>query len=280
MFECRKCGKCFEYESDYTKHLAMSTDCSQNLSMDISNNQCHLCHKVFVSKSSLTRHIKNVGNKCQQWVDFQSIKEQFKKELKTEILDELKKNKLLSITNNVINSSVSNTNNYLFAKPGDECMKHITKEVILELLNKKFENICVTLMQEAYFNRRVPKNHNWCLAYPNNDKAAVVFNYDKNEFVRESTEETINKKFSNLLELLTPVLLEIIDEENETGFLNKTQRANLIRLQYFAHVEKLSDEAKALHDDIRKIAHDNRKIPMKTWDDAGFKGNHLSLKFH
>lgn len=278
MFECKKCGKCFEYDSDYTKHLTISTNCNLYLSIDSSNNECHLCHKIFVNKSSLTRHLKTVGNKCQQLIDFQTAKDQFKKEIKNEILEELKKSKMLSITNNVINSSVSN--NFLFAKPGDECMKHITKEVILELLNKKFEHICVALMQDAYFNRGVPKNHNWCLAYPNNDKAAVVFNYDKNEFVRESTEETINRKFTNLLELLTPVLLEIIEEEDQTGFLNKTQRANLIRLQYFSNVEKLSEEAKALHSDIRKVAHENRKIPMKTWDESGLKGNHLSLKFH
>jgi hypothetical protein len=263
MFECPKCKRCFEFGSLYYQHINRFSNCDIYLK---SKYVCDFCKEDFSSKQTLERHKKNSNTKCSMFRIIQST---------------LADQKMLSITNvvNNNNSVLNNINNLIFAKPGEENVKHITKEVILELLNKKFENICVTLMQDAYFNRRVPKNHNWCLAYPNNGKAAVVFNYDQNEFIRDSTEETINVKFANLLELLSPIFTEIVDEENQTGFLNKTQRANLIRLQYFSNIDKLSQEAKPLHDDIRKIAYDNRKIPMKTWDDSGFKGNHLSLKF-
>ena len=289
MFECEKCKKCFNFECDYERHISMSSNC-EILSIK-SSYECDCCHKAYANKGSLSRHIKTYAGKCINTVEIQRENALLKKQIKAEIISELKKGKFLSITNNVINNinntttnnvntNINNINNLLFVKPGEETVQHITKDVILKLLNMpSFTKICVDLMQDAYFNRKVPKNHNWCLVYPQNEKAAVVFDYNVNKFSRESTSKIINEKFENLMNLLTPVLLEIIEEEDKTGFLNERQKRNLFRIKHFCNVDELSNESSEIYESIHKLAYNEREIPMKTWDESGLKGNHLSLKF-
>ena len=272
MFECEKCKKCFVFESDYLRHISISSNC-QLLTIK-SSYTCKICDKAFANKSSLTRHMKQTNGKC---ITISSTEiQRMKQEILNEIKTELKENGFSSNITNIVNNT-----NFLFVKPGEESVKHITKEVILKLLNMpSFTKICVDLMQDAYFNRKVPKNHNWCLVYPQNQKAAVMFDYTTNKLDRESTSDTINNKFENLMNLLTPVLLEIIDEDERTDFLNQRQKRNLFRIKHFCNVDELSNESTEIYEAIHKLAYSERSIPMKTWDESGLTGNHLSLKFN
>ena len=275
MFECQKCGKTFSSKSHYDRHLGILSNC---VKIELANKHvCVRCSASFSTLSNLNKHL-NTNTMC-------SIND-----VRTKLDELIKKNSnIVSIQNNTQNNTqnvqntIQNIQNIiqpLFVKNGKENMKHITKEVVLALLNMtSFTWICTSLMQSSYFSRLVPENNNWCLAYPNNENAAIVFDHDNNKFKRESTKETINEKFRNMMELLIPVLLEIIDEEEATGFLNKTQKRNLFRIQHFTNVDELSNESTEIYESIHKMAYKQREIPMETWRNNGYKGNYLSLKF-
>ena len=60
MLECKNCKKCFDYKSDYIKHMSMRGYCG---TWKFERRfVCDLCDKPFVNKSSLTRHNKNIHN--------------------------------------------------------------------------------------------------------------------------------------------------------------------------------------------------------------------------
>jgi hypothetical protein len=269
MHVCDVCHKTFDKKSEYDRHCKISSDCKL---FSIENGfvfdefVCEKCGHKFSNKGNLKKHTENL-TKCTIKNNFEKLNKKIDKAIK-------------NVGNNNIIINNSTNNNYVFAKNGEECLKHITKEVLLELLNMdSFSGICVNLMQDAYFNRGVPKNHNWCLAYPYNKNAGIVFDNEKLEFFKESTSKTIDTKFSNLMELLTPLLLEIIEEEDQTGFLNIKQKRNLFRMKHFCNVDELSTESSEIYESIHKMAYIQRIIPMETWRKEGFKGNHLSLKF-
>lgn len=277
MYECEVCHKLFDKKSHHDRHLRISSDCnlgSKEKEFLIKENNkfyCKICGSYFSSKGNFDRHIQNVTSKCKMKDSIDRLNSNVEYAMK-------KITKALKNGNNV---TINNFNQYLFCRPGEECVKHITKEVMLELLNMdRFTCICTFLMQDAYFNRGIPRNHNWCLAYPNNENAAVVFDYNKNEFTRESTQETIHNKFINLMDLLNPVILEIIDEEEKTGFLNKQQKKNLFLMRHFCNIENLIEDSREIYESIHKLAFKEKDIPMETWHESGLKGNHLSLKFH
>lgn len=268
MYKCEICQKTFDKKYNYERHMNISSNCKlfsidTKTFLDVTDTKyaCTKCGCKFSSKGNLDRHVQNPVSKC-------NIKDS---------IDQLTKKIDMALKNQNNNITVTN---YLFVKPGEECVKHITKEVLLELLNMdSFTGICSYLMQDAYFNRKVPKNHNWCLAYPNNDKAAVIFDYNEEQFTRDSTSKIIDNKFNNLMELLRPVVEQIVDEEAKTGYLNQIQKKNLFRIRYFCNIDELSNESTEIYETIHKLAYSKRNIPMETWSKSGLKGNHLSLKF-
>lgn len=280
MFHCKKCNKCFTYESSYIRHLDIASNCKIVSDVD-TKYICDVCHAGFSDKYCLDRHHKSTKNQC---FIIRTFFEKFKDMKPLSITNHVYNDIVNSTTNNNTIAALSNTtntiNNILFAKHGEECVKHITREVVLELLNMdSFTGICTTLMKDAYFNRTVPKNHSWCLVYPNNEKAAVMFDFDKNKFEREMNTKVIDEKFANLMQLMTPVFLEIIEEEEKTGFLNTKQKRNLFRIKHFCNVDELSAESTEIYESVRKMAFKEKSVPMKTWIASGLEAKHLSLKF-
>ena len=282
MYECQKCGKAFSKKSHYEDHHNISASCVEIKielpAIEYKKYICNKCETHFSTKGNLVRHL-NGNTLCKSMYIV-------KKKLDQVLAKTNANNISIQNTNTQNIQNIQNTQNIqnilqpIFVKGGKENMKHITKEVVLALLNmNSFTWICTSLMQSSYFSRLVPENNNWCLVYPNNENAAVVFDHEKNKFKRDSTENTINEKFRNMMELLIPVLLEIIEEEEATGFLNKTQKRNLFRIKHFTNVDELSNESTEIYESIHKMAYKEREIPMETWRKNGYKGNHLSLKF-
>lgn len=193
------------------------------------------------------------------------------------------------INNNTINPTVNNTTlnpndknskdkKGKFVLPGHEYIGHITKEMILQIFQQKFSTVCVDLMNLIYFNKDVPQNSGWSIAYPKNEMAAVVFNHESGEFERKSTEDIIEDRFANMIELLFPLVRSIQDDVVLYPTLSDMQKGNLVR--FLSHLGyRIATDSPFIYKIIHKLCYEQRKIPMKLWGEYGYKGNHLSLKF-
>ena len=267
MYECSKCGKCFENVSKLQRHMEISSLCKlAALPQKQKNEQslrCHICKKTFSKLSNFKRHQENNG-KCGIVL---AVKEEMKELLK-------------NIGGTTINNISSIVNEIMLSRPGKEKIDHITKDIMLQLLNHpSFKIISLNLVKLMYLNREVPENSNWTIAYPANDKAAVVYNYDTQDFVRRSTVEIINEKFQNMIDLLQPLIEEIYKEDEERDYLSFTQKRNLAL--YYGHfgVDNLNEESPDIYDAIHELIYEYRSIPMAHWKALGYSGKHLSIKF-
>jgi hypothetical protein len=184
------------------------------------------------------------------------------------------------IINNIEQINNTNVIQPIFTKHGKEYIDHITKDVMLTLLNNNnFTDMASDLMRLMYFNVNVPQNSNWMIAYPKNQKAGVVYNYNTHEFERKGTAEIIDDKFSNMIDLLQPLIEQIYQEDQNDKILNLQQKKNINK--YYEHVGMLeiSKESPELFEKIRDMAFNHKTIATKSWKNQGLDGKHLSIKF-
>ena len=259
-----------EMEKETHSNYVEPVDKFQGLNTEII--ECEHCKKTFSSQSNLDRHWYNSPNTPCAVV--RAMKETLKESLKESVVPVL----VPSTVN--INNTNNNIVQPMFVKPGKEDIDHITREVLLGLLDSNsFTNMCSDLMRLLYFNRNVPQNNNWMIAYPRNGQAGVAFNYDTNEFERKSTKDMIDDKFANMVNLLQPLIEEIYKEDERDHILNGQQKKNITR--YYAHfgMMQISKESPEVYERIHEMAFNYKTIPMASWKEQGLTGNHLSIKF-
>jgi predicted RNA-binding Zn-ribbon protein involved in translation (DUF1610 family) len=280
MYNCKKCNRGFDRKIDYERHA--KTKCDSNAKRDLvtiekrpGDFQCPKCGNDFAHKSNLQRHIKT------------ALMCQLKAKAESNVLALIKEDVVLPkapiVGNNIpvnISNNINNIPPVMFVKHGQENMDHITKNVVLALLaNDNFNVICAMLMNSAYFEKTVPENHNWCLIYPNNDQGAVVHDEETDEMKRESSAKIIHGKFINMMNLLKPTIIELINENEDHPFLTEIELINLRRLHSFCGIDELSKDSKGMYEEIKKVAFKHKQIVYDTWKKLGYKGNHLSIKF-
>ena len=276
MNECNICHKIFNKPYDYKRHMGKKcfvADVCQLQKSNIEDTiQCKYCLKKFDKVYNLKRHLNNSKMSCF-----------YMNNMNPTIINNLNDNRI--INNGVINNiSVDNhstiVNNVIIAKHGEETISHITKEVMLEILNiESFPKMCTELMRLLYFNKEVPENQNWAIVYPKNKNAGIEFNDTTNKFERKSTYDIIDDKFSNMVSLLFDLVQEISRDDIENDNLSKRQKINVNK--YCMHYGQLniSKTSKDVYQSIHSLAYDSRKTQMEVWKDNGHSGNHLSLKF-
>ena len=240
--------------------------------------KCLSCSKLFSSQATLIYHVKTQHNKLKTYDEQNNTKQNTN-------------NFTQYITNNITNidigkidiGKISNKNTniniqpVLFVKHGEERIDHITKEFLLKLLdNPSSQKMFIDLMSTLYFSDEVPENNNWTLVYPYNTQAAVVFDYDQNKFVRNSNEQIINDKFSNMIDKIVPMIDEINEDKDN---LTRNQQLNIAHFYDKECMYELSKSCPDIYELIRKLAYEKRFTPMKTWKDSGFDGKHLSISF-
>ena len=250
VVECKICLKyfqtkkqCMDHEKtckfNFTNRLAILTLPNTNQRIP-----CLICKTTYASRKTFNKHAKSFHG----------------------------------ANNSLIKKNDLNMNNVL--KHGNENVDHITKDYMLNILrDASFRCVCKNLIKIIYFNPLVRKNHNWGIIYRYHDDGALIFDYNVDKFVRKSSRKIIDKKFKNMITLLTPILLEIIDnDEKSEGFLNEFQKENLQKLRFYCDLN-LSYESASFFDAIREIAFENKDIVMKTWNDLGYNAKYLSLNF-
>jgi hypothetical protein len=304
IIKCQNCDKIFYNKIDLKYHTTHA-NCSKNNIIEKLNKSpvrsfpCNLCDLSFTTKQNLTRHLTNTKTKCYK---NKLAKEEnpYLKLMKGDEKYTINNYNNQTYNNNQItnnNQQITNNNQYItnqniiqpiinnihpvvvLAKHGKETTSHITKEMMLKLLDtKSFTGMCTELMRLMYFNNEVPENQNWTIIYPKNKKAGLQLNYETNKFERVATYNIIDDKFDNMIELLLP-LIEEIDEEDKIKFnLNEDQRKNILRFGRHYGME-ISKESEEIYESVHNMAYNSRKVPMKTWGEQGHSGNHLSLKF-
>jgi hypothetical protein len=221
--------------------------------------QCQYCDKAFDRQFFLDRHQNSINTPC---YIARTMKD------KPQIPIKVNQNQLI------------NNNQVVIMKPGKERISHITKEVMLSILNQpSFIKMFTDLITVMYFNKVVPENSNWCIAYPHNLKAGVTYNHDSSQFERKATVDIIDEKFANMLDLLQPLIEEIYREDELYNILNYQQKKN-IRHYYGAFgVMQISQESPEVYEAIHDLSYNARSIPMTSWKEQGLDGRYLSLKF-
>jgi Zinc finger, C2H2 type len=292
LLSCSICNMTFSRKYHLTRHL--ENNC-KNLNDDIvlvvenQKNKCEFCGKVFSKNSKLKKHLLSIQGECYKIRNLNSktiqkiINKNYNNCFNTTI------NNIQNTTNNIQN--IQNTNiiqlqpvikeKVILAKHGEETISHITKEVMLKILDiESFPEMCTELMRLLYFNKEVPENRNWAIVYPKNKNAGVEFNHTTQKFERKKTYNIIDDKFSNMVTLLFDLVQEISRDDIENNNLSKRQKINVNK--YCMHYGQLeiSKTSELVYDSIHSLAYNSRKDQMKEWGESGHKGNHLSLKFN
>jgi hypothetical protein len=257
MYICKKCTKCFDKKYQWLNHINKRYECSmafppkeqivvqEPVVIDKKPFKCDICKAGFSTRGNLKRHNTSVGFCCENFI--------FKNE----------------------------SGKCLFVKSGNETTMQFTKEVLLELLDtKSFTSMCTDMAKLLYFNRDAPENCNWCIAYAKNDKAAIIYNYNLNQFERKPTMTIINDRFSNMMDLIQPLIEEIYQEDEAEDILNKDQKRNIARFYALYGVYDLFEESPDIYEAIHDMAFNNKIIPMHYWKKHGLSANHLSIKLH
>jgi Zinc finger, C2H2 type len=291
-FTCLSCDSSFKTKYSLNRHY--SDYCQKKINetiKNISNSiilyddniiKCEYCDKIFPKQYRLERHLKSNKGKC--------YNERNKKN-KNSMSHNINYKKQINYNNcNIINNHTTINNNVnvqniikpqiIIAKHGEETISHITKDVMLELLNiESFPKMCTELMRLLYFNKEVPENRNWTIVYPKNKNAGVEYNHETLRFERKKTYDIIDDKFSNMLSLLFDLVQEISNEDLLNNNLSKRQKININKYgMHFGQLE-ISKTSKEVYESIHSLAFNSRKEQMKEWGESGHKGNHLSLKF-
>jgi hypothetical protein len=276
---CKNCKKIYRTKEILDNHLQ---ECAP-LPLNKYAYSCKICSKLFTSSSNLKYHIKTQHYQVKPFEPQETIKgvtnntTSVTNITNNNITNDIKN---LTINNNTFSNKISNNINVqplLFVKHGEERIDHITKEFLLKLLNyTSSQRMFVDLMATLYFSSEVPENNNWTLAYPYNDKAAIVYDYDAQKFKRTSTEAVINEKFANMINKLVPMMDEIKEDYDN---LTKEQKLNLLHFYDKECVYDISNQYPDIYALIHKLAYEQRFVPMTSWKEQGLSGNHLSIKF-
>ena len=304
-FKCNNCKLAFSTKYTLNRHLIKKT-CNENiLNLEtISNNtdiikyvnnkiKCEYCNKLFEKKSRLNRHLSTTTGEC--YKKRNKTSKTHKKNIYNNIINN---NQTYNINNNTINNNTINNNTInnntniiqlqpvikekiILAKHGEETISHITKDIMLEILDiESFPEMCTELMRLLYFNKEVPENRNWTIVYPKNKNAGVEYNHETNRFERKKTYNIIDDKFSNMVSLLFDLVQEISNDDILNNNLSKRQKININKYgMHFGQLD-ISKTSKEVYDSIHSFAFNSRNQQMKAWGENGHKGNHLSLKFN
>jgi Zinc finger, C2H2 type len=303
LLKCKYCNLDFTKKYNYDRHVNSKYGCSLTSELTLDRfikkqkNVCKYCNKMYERPDGLQRHISSTRNNCyKQRIHVDPNKEKEKEEIHNKSIQKIiNKNYYKTINNNYNTQNITNNvqniqqniiqlhpiiEKVVLAKHGEETISHITKEVMLEILNiESFPKMCTELMRLLYFNKEVPENRNWTIVYPKNKNAGVEFNNETLRFERKKTYDIIDDKFSNMITLLFDLVQEISKDDIENNNLNKRQKININKYgMHFGQLD-ISKTSKEVYNSIHSFAYNSRIDQMKEWGDSGHQGNHLSLKF-
>ena len=283
IYICSLCNKQFDDKSNYNRHTR------KNKTACISKEQCQQIVeenkfkdnklKYFETKTEKQkRELKEKETEIQRLKDLVSKfseKEEFIKdsleqvvdqviEMKDEVVESSQKFNCTQIENQTnINNLNYNDNKTLFnisiSKDKQERLDHITKDMMMGILNQKNYNITLkNLTTTIYFHPLAPQNWRWCVTDFNSPFGAVEYNHETNTLIRNDTTQVIKKNMQNVMFGVA----DILEELRVTRNFNKPQSVNYHRLINAMGNEFTNDEIKSM----KESAYEGRNFPKALWD--------------
>lgn len=267
MYKCKKCKKGFERKYDRDRHFKKGVcvsidDMFEKINETQQYNICPKCEKKYKHKKRLLNHLE----KC---VDTTKTKNS----TQPQIINNINYNYNIdnSVTNNVDNSQNLILNVQIVNK-GEENVEHITTEKILKIMNNSFPDVLSELMRLMYFNKEVPENQSWCVLYPNEKYGALQYNNETDLVERLLTDKTVNFHFENMVHTLSPIIDDIVNDEEIKQDLTNQQKRNLSIFFNFFGLSDLSDDKPSEYEHLKMMAYNNKLIPMEMWKQIGLRG--------
>ena len=149
--KCLKCSKTFTTKSYLVKH---ENKCLGNESL-----KCNKCKKIFASRQSKYKHIKNV--KCKPLEERSNLEEELERLKKENEI--LKSNKPITINNNI------QINNY-----DNPYIDHMSKHVIKRMYYKSKQDVHMMILESIRTIKSIPENDNIHLIEGSKSKFAQV----------------------------------------------------------------------------------------------------------
>lgn len=274
MYRCVRCEKCFNQKSDLNRHLRRKNPCQVGKRVEIESRkqmspQCHYCNGVFYNKQGLKRHMKNPKISCFVLSQIEPIK----KEMQS--LAEKQFQPQTVIHNKTVNKTVNNIINIQLVQPGDEKIDHITKDDLLEIFkHDNFEKVIHDLMRLIYFNKEVPHNSHWCIAFPKDKYGALQYNTDTALIERLLTHRTINLHFQNMLSIVAEKLEGIIKNRQ----LDINQLRNINNFYQYIGSDSMEEQNENAFEHVKMLAYNNRSVPISVWKDLELDGEHKYVR--
>ena len=291
-YKCAVCDKNFRQKIDYNRHLNRKIPCSrklagvsqkladkkvyeeanknekladdfEKLAGKIEKNQCRLCGKQLLHKSSLSRHMRGrcpviIERDREREAIFQDLLAKMENvENKLDKIEGPKKtiNNNIGTQNNTQNNQKTQNiqNNIKIVAFGKEDMKKLKHDDVVPLLRGYYTPVHMT--EFMHFNPDGPEYHN---VYISNikDKYAMVFNGTEWELM--SKERVVDDLYQEKKDHV---------EENLETFLDSLSGPKQRALRRWLDTPDDDIRVKRVKDEIKLLLYNKRNIPMRNRKD-------------
>jgi hypothetical protein len=157
----------------------------------------------------------------------------------------------------VVNNNGNNMN-VSINEQGEEELNHITKDMMMTILNdNNFEGSMGNLVQNVFFHPLATRNMTWCVTDTTIQNGALEYSKESNTLVKKRTDYVIVKNIQNVIFKVCDIL-----EELKIGrTFNKKQIANSNRMYNLVG----NDLPQECINSIKKVAYENRGLPKAVW---------------
>ena len=248
-FDCIKCGKSFNFKSDYDRHVNRKISCDDNeRDMQILKKKtCIHCNIVLTRVDSMAKHLKTCKEK-QIKIDKDKIENNQNDKNKDDILASLlqemntmktqqqqsndliqrlqheiitlKSSKKVSVKGNLVEGNMNNTQNTVnnihneikIIAYGKEDLSFISDDNYRLLLNKGFKSV-QNLVEYIHLNQNKPENQN---IYISNMRDNYILIYDGNQWQLKEREDVLQEMIENKTDILNEKFDELIKTLDES----------------------------------------------------------------
>lgn len=232
---CEKCGKKFDTNGNYRRHLKRKNPCGVNI------NQCKFCSKIFSYPNNARRHEKI----CKLKLEYNNT---------NNLNDRNKLHSSCNNGNNNVNGNITKIKkqiNVNIVPFGEEKYSKIPKAKLTEILKAGFQ--CVPkIVEYLHCNDDLPQNHNICKKNLRDNKLVT---FDGKKWIAVPMDDTLEDLYNKNADFLV-------------GKFQKLKK-NLsdIAVDRFNNYMEKYDSAQCLHD-VREplilLLYNNRDIIMNS----------------
>jgi len=208
--QCEKCEKIFTRHNNLIAHLGKCKG-------KINKLECNYCHEIFTAPANKYRHQKT----CKLVTKNELPSSELVSQNINNITNINNDNKI--ITNNIINDNrqIINNNITLQIKNfGDENKDYITNAFLLQCYKNGYYGL-VEMIENIYFNKEHPENHNVRIGSLKNKYLEI---HKDDEWVPQGVNETLNRMINTTA---TDIILNVDEDQKEIDKIMEIQNLDI-----------------------------------------------------